>query len=76
MDDDLICVDWYPPSDAKEPIVARQQAGRGLAGVAFVITARLGAQPLLQSPAMNWRARARKARGWSTAPTRDRCRRW
>ena len=42
--DDLICVDRYPPPDAKEPIISRQQVGGGLAGTALVAAARLGAQ--------------------------------
>jgi sugar/nucleoside kinase (ribokinase family) len=33
--DDLICVDRYPPPDAKEPIVSRQQVGGGPVGTAL-----------------------------------------
>src|SRR5690242_7521018 len=42
--DDLICVERYPPPDAKAPILSRHQTGGGLAGTALVAAARLGAR--------------------------------
>ena len=42
--DDVICVEGYPPPDAKAQVIGRQRRFGGLTGIALVTAARLGAR--------------------------------